>query len=139
MFYAHSTMDSSKADWQTLASHLSDVGKMAAQRAERFGAGPWGEAAGLLHDLGKYSVPFQRRLEGSPERVDHSTAGAHIAIEKYPKVGYLLAYLVAGHHAGLANGRDTGERTPLEMRLGVRRAWPIVTRSTGFESNLSID
>lgn len=76
-----------------------------------------GEAVGLLHDLGKYTVPFQRRLEGSPERVDHSTAGAHIAIENYPQVGHLLAYLVAGHHAGLANGRDIGERTPLQNRL----------------------
>jgi len=117
MFYAHSTVGGAKSDWQTLASHLNDVGKMAAQRADRFGAGPWGAAAGLLHDLGKYTAPFQRRLEGSPERVDHSTAGAHIAIEKYPQVGYILAYLIAGHHAGLANGRDGGERTPLQERL----------------------
>ncbi len=93
------------------------MGRLAAQRASRFGASPWGEAIGLLHDLGKYSVPFQRRLEGSPERVDHSTAGAHVAIEKYPQLGHLLAYLIAGHHAGLANGRDSGERTPLKNRL----------------------
>lgn len=117
MFYAHSTPSADKSDWQSLESHLTAVGKMAAQRAERFGAAPWGEAVGLLHDVGKYTVPFQRRLEGSSERVDHSTAGAHIAIEKYPQVGYLLAYLIAGHHAGLANGRDIGERTPLTLRL----------------------
>ncbi|MDR5907731.1 CRISPR-associated endonuclease Cas3'' [Franzmannia qiaohouensis] len=96
---------------------MSTVAKLAAERADRFDAGPWGEAAGLLHDLGKYTAPFQRRLEGSPERVDHSTAGAHIAIEKYSQLGHLLAYLIAGHHAGLANGRDIGERTPLQNRL----------------------
>ncbi|MGM0694186.1 MAG: CRISPR-associated endonuclease Cas3'' [Pseudomonadota bacterium] len=117
MFYAHSTSTLEKSDWQTLEDHLKTVGRLAAERAERFGASHWGEAAGLLHDIGKYTFSFQRRLEGSPERVDHSTAGAHIAVEKYPQIGYLLAYLIAGHHAGLANGRDTGERTPLKNRL----------------------
>lgn len=117
MYYAHSIPNEEKSAWQSLESHLNAVGRMATARAERFGAGPWGEAAGLLHDLGKYTEPFQRRLEGSPARVDHSTAGAHVAIEKYPQLGPLLAYLIAGHHAGLANGRDAGERTPLKNRL----------------------
>jgi len=117
MFYAHSIEEADRAHWQPLAGHLNAVGRLAAQRASRFGASPWGETIGLLHDLGKYTVPFQRRLEGSPERVDHSTAGAHVAIEKYPQLGHLLAYLIAGHHAGLANGRDSGERTPLKNRL----------------------
>ncbi len=117
MFYAHSTASADKLDWQTLEDHLRTVGRLAAERADRFGAVSWGEAAGLLHDIGKYTIPFQRRLEGSSERVDHSTAGAHIAIETYPQVGHLLAYLIAGHHAGLANGRDVGERTPLKNRL----------------------
>ncbi|SDJ01020.1 CRISPR-associated helicase/endonuclease Cas3 [Billgrantia gudaonensis] len=117
MFYAHSTPSPDKSGWQTLEGHLKMVGHLAADRADRFGAAAWGEAAGLLHDVGKYTAPFQRRLDGSPERVDHSTAGAHIAIERYPQLGYLLAYLIAGHHAGLANGRDIGERTPLKNRL----------------------
>ncbi len=117
MFYAHSTSIPDKSNWQTLESHLRMVGYMAAKQASRFGAPEWGRTAGLLHDIGKYTFPFQRRLEGSPERVDHSTAGAHIAIEKYPQLGHLLAYLIAGHHAGLANGRDSGERTPLKGRL----------------------
>lgn len=117
MYYAHSTPTLDKSDWQTLESHLAVVGQIAGERAGRFGAETWGQAAGLLHDAGKYSVPFQRRLEGARERVDHSTAGAHLAIERYPQLGYLLAYLIAGHHAGLANGRDAGERTPLKNRL----------------------
>ncbi|MGJ8513644.1 HD domain-containing protein [Carnimonas bestiolae] len=60
MFYAHSTGQLNKSDWQLLSDHLKRVGEMAAQRAERFGAGEWGMAAGLLHDLGKYSFEFQR-------------------------------------------------------------------------------
>lgn len=117
MYYAHSTPTTDKTDWQTLEGHLRSVGDLAAVKASRFNADQWGRAAGLLHDIGKYTLPFQRRLEGSPERVDHSTAGARIAIETYPQVGHLLAYLIAGHHAGLANGRDSGERTPLLSRL----------------------
>jgi len=40
------------------------------------GAGPQRALAGILHDLGKYSAAFQRRLDGPGEVVDHSTAGA---------------------------------------------------------------
>nr|WP_297457573.1 CRISPR-associated endonuclease Cas3'' [uncultured Halomonas sp.] len=117
MYYAHSTKNIDKSDWQTLKSHLTSVGNLAAQRAERFGAAELGEIAGLLHDLGKYTEAFQQRLEGSPRRVDHSTAGAIVAKERLGLIGHLLAYTIAGHHAGLANGRDVGERTPLSERL----------------------
>lgn len=117
-FYAHSISEADKQTWQTLDDHLQCVAEMAATRAERFGMVDAGYAAGLLHDLGKYSVPFQRRLEGSPERVDHSTAGAIVAKQQFRKgVGDLLAYCIAGHHAGLANGRDPGERSSLNDRL----------------------
>ncbi|WP_155942331.1 hypothetical protein [Rhodomicrobium vannielii] len=36
--------------------------------------------AGLLHDLGKYHPDFQRRLEGSDIRVEHSIAGAALLL-----------------------------------------------------------
>ena len=117
-FYAHSLPETNKQLWQTLDSHLKCVAEMAATRAERFGMADAGYAAGLLHDLGKYSAPFQRRLEGSPERVDHSTAGAIVAKQQYNKgMAEVLAYCIAGHHAGLANGRDSGERSSLSERL----------------------
>lgn len=117
-FYAHSLPETDKKTWQTLDDHLRCVADMAAARAERFGMADAGYAAGLLHDLGKYSEPFQRRLEGSPERVDHSTAGAIVAKKHFKKgLGDLLAYAIAGHHAGLANGRDPGERSTLSDRL----------------------
>ncbi len=113
-FYAHSLPETGQQAWQALDDHLLCVAEMAATRAERFGMADAGYAAGLLHDLGKYSEPFQRRLKGSPERVDHSTAGAIIAKKYFPGgLGDLLAYDIVGHHAGLANGRDAGERSPL--------------------------
>lgn len=43
--------------------------------------------------------------------------GARIACERYGPLGRLLAFGIAGHHAGLANGRDPGERTALSDRL----------------------
>lgn len=75
------------------------------------------EAAGLLHDLGKYTEKFQDRLKGEVPRVDHATWGAWIARERYPQLGSLLAYGIAGHHAGLANGDAALGRTSLKDRL----------------------
>lgn len=118
MHYAHSTDRGDRRDWQTLADHLQAVADLAAKRAARFGWEDAGRAAGLLHDLGKYSEAFQQRLAGSGERVDHSTAGALEARAHFTDgIGELLAYAIAGHHAGLANGRDVGARTPLQDRL----------------------
>ena len=63
----------------------------------------WGNLAGLWHDLGKFSEKFQQRLKGAPLPVDHSTAGARHTAESQP-FGPLISYLIAGHHAGLADG-----------------------------------
>ncbi|MFC0336906.1 CRISPR-associated helicase, Cas3 family [Kushneria avicenniae] len=117
-FYAHSTTAGDEHDWQILVDHLETVARLASERAGRFGMAETGRVAGLLHDLGKYSADFQQRLQGAQKRVDHSTAGAIVARERFPGgVGDLLAYAIAGHHAGLANGRDNGERTSLTQRL----------------------
>lgn len=115
--YAHSTDSPDKADWQTLQSHLVSVGLLASTSAASFGAGPLAEVAGLLHDLGKYTKEFQLRLSGEFPRMDHATWGARIACEKYGAIGMLLAYGIAGHHAGLANGVDGLSRRALQDRL----------------------
>ena len=120
-YYAHSSPDESEADWQSLDDHLKSVGQMAAKSASHFGAEELAEVSGLLHDLGKYCSEFQQRLRGSKRRVDHATWGAKIAFEKYgPQIGSLLAYGIAGHHAGLADGSEDikGQTiTPLTQRL----------------------
>jgi len=118
-FYAHSTKSIDRSDWQGLAEHLNAVSQLAAQCATFFSAGPLAEVAGLFHDLGKYTQEFQQRLSGDYGRVDHSTWGARIVCEQYGPLGKLLAYGIAGHHAGLANGRDAGTRTSLADRLRV--------------------
>ena len=117
-FYAHSISGAeTKAEWQLLSDHLRTVGKLANKKASLFGSSRLAETAGLLHDLGKYTEEFQKRLEGNPTRVDHATHGAVVAFERFGQIGLLLAYAIAGHHAGLANGRDNGERTCLQERL----------------------
>ena len=105
MYYAHSTADTSRRDWQPLSEHLIAVGELAARYGEPLGIANIARLAGRLHDLGKYTEAFQARLEGSSERVDHSTAGAAIVRSLVAKadlvVAELVAHAIAGHHAGL--------------------------------------
>lgn len=118
IFFAHSTDRVDRRDWQRLDEHLHAVAELAALRAERFNCASYAKALGLAHDLGKYSDEFQQRLAGAKRRVDHSTAGALTLLERYGEpLGTLLAYAVAGHHAGLANGIEPGARSPLKYRL----------------------
>lgn len=114
-FYAHSTENPDKSDWQTLEEHLEGVAKLAEEFAEVFGAGEWGKTAGLLHDAGKATRAFQARLEGSSKRVDHSSFGAQLAKGDVGRFGLLLSYAIAGHHGGLPNGG--AQETELHYRL----------------------
>jgi CRISPR-associated endonuclease/helicase Cas3 len=119
-FYAHSTPDPDRQTWQALREHLESVAKLAAESASKFGAAEWGRICGLLHDLGKYSPPFQRRLAGG-SRVDHATAGAVEAQRLYRDASRPIQFVVAGHHAGLANGDAAtgGRRSTLRDRLAI--------------------
>lgn len=116
-FFAHSTATPDKSDWQPLAEHLRNVSRKAGESAAVFGAQGLAKLSGLLHDIGKYTDEFQRRIAGDAVRVDHATRGAMLAVERYGPLGHLLAYGIAGHHAGLANGAEAGERTALRDRL----------------------
>ncbi|MDE0280344.1 MAG: CRISPR-associated helicase Cas3' [Gammaproteobacteria bacterium] len=117
-YYAHSHDGVEKKEWHLLSNHLKETGIKAASFLDTVGCADLGMVAGLLHDLGKYSLEFQNRLTGSPTRVNHSTAGARIAIERYGEgLGKLLAFCIAGHHTGLANGVHGKRITALEYRL----------------------
>ena len=129
--YAHTRPGQPPDQWEPLESHLSEVARLAGDHAAAFGARAWGEVAGHLHDLGKYSDEFQRYLRqtGDPDageegakvgRVDHSTLGAqHAAQSLGGGAGQLLAYVIAGHHAGLPDG-DSDEATHFASTLRSR-------------------
>lgn len=116
IYYAHSTGNPDKTDWQLLKKHLINVAETASEFANDFHAGPVAYLSGLLHDLGKYSPDFQKRLDGNPGHVDHSTAGAIEAWKRYQKaLGLIFAYIITGHHSGLLNYGSTA--SGLKKRL----------------------
>jgi CRISPR-associated endonuclease/helicase Cas3 len=112
-----------------LEEHLSAVSRMAGRMASEFGAEEWGRLAGQWHDLGKFSHDFQSYIRSKSGheahlvdaafgKVNHSSAGALQSEAAFGKLGMVLAYLIAGHHAGLPDwfGDETGNAA-LENRL----------------------
>lgn len=105
----------------SLVSHLQKVSVLAAEFSNAFDTAEttlrWAYLAGLWHDLGKYRPGFQRyvRLADNPDahiegkvvgrEKTHSAAGALWAMQQLNRpnqpYGNILAYLIAGHHAGL--------------------------------------
>jgi len=112
IYYAHSGSAGDKSDWQLLADHLFAVARLAESMAATIGLGKAAFIAGLFHDLGKYCEAFQRRLHNESIRVDHSTAGARLMLGDFAKgldknIAELIAYCIAGHHAGLPDGHSS--------------------------------
>ena len=122
---------------QELVNHLTGVSKKIRGLA---GNDVFGEIAGILHDIGKYSFAFQECIQpnsyeekDSPSKVDHSSAGAQwilnllcnraeqigdVEIKRIAQlIARLISHCVVGHHSGLLNGISVGEGTSLEPRL----------------------
>jgi len=93
---------------QRLVDHLINVANMTAFFASKFSSEELGYTIGLMHDIGKYSNTFQRRIRGTNEKVDHSTAGLQLAFKEFQKhIAYILGFCISGHHGGLP---DTGTK-----------------------------
>lgn len=110
-----------------LREHLYKTAERAAEFASVFGFRQWGWLSGLWHDLGKYAPAFQNKLRAAAgdeahmeakARVNHSTAGGLYAVERCGIAGRLLAYIAAGHHAGLPDWEaDATGQAALSQRL----------------------
>ena len=98
-YVAHISEDGKRAE--SVETHLRQVAQLASKFAEDFGGASWAYAAGIAHDIGKFSSAFQRRILHDGPKVDHSTAGA---AELSGYAAGMLSYCVAGHHGGLPNG-----------------------------------
>lgn len=109
-YYAHISEDKTRK--QTVKDHLTGTARRSELFAEAFRCGAWGYGCGVLHDIGKYSQGFRKRLEGG-SITDHATAGAQEMMRLYagsnPLAAYCAAYCISGHHSGLLDGGRTGD------------------------------
>jgi CRISPR-associated endonuclease/helicase Cas3 len=112
-FFAHTKEYADKSEWQMLVTHLNNTADLATEMGRDAGISELARIAGLTHDLGKYSLAFQRRLDGSTQRVDHATAGAkelwRLFADTQRWQATVLAYAITGHHGGLLDYGSMGD------------------------------
>src|SRR5574344_963453 len=118
--FAHTKEGTLPDEWQELDVHCENVARLAALFARGFGCEAWGRALGELHDAGKSRQSLQHYLkkandvdDASYDSSEHSHSGVgacwadmHLA----GGAGQVLAYCIAGHHAGLPDW--SGGETP---------------------------
>lgn len=106
--------DGSWAPPHKLLDHLEETARLAEMNASKFNSGLWGRALGFAHDAGKGRLLWQNylevksgydeeaHLEGKRGKIPHAIHGAELVERLFGKqIGRLLAYCIAGHHAGL--------------------------------------
>jgi len=106
--------DGSWAVPHTLLDHSEGTAGLAELFSSKFHSGAWGKALGLSHDAGKGRLTWQQylrsksgydveaHLEGKLGKIPHAIYGAELAEQVFGKgIGRILAYCIAGHHAGL--------------------------------------
>lgn len=146
-YYAHTLPGvADRSRWELLLTdeafpekigHLNRVAELCSGFAQELSLqfpAVWRECGWLLgmwHDLGKYQEAFQTYLareaekKGSGGRVAHARDGAFLAAERVlPRsilVGDLLAYAIAGHHAGLQDGTRLFEMCSSDLPVSAAR------------------
>lgn len=102
-YYAHTREDGER---QTVKAHLTGV----SEKAEKFSVDllkPIAKKASLYHDIGKYALNFQKRLDDDKVKFSHAACGAieykNLA-DKNDCFAPLMEYCIAGHHTGLMDG-----------------------------------
>lgn len=97
-YFAHS--ENSNKEKHSLSKHLHQTATLTESFACQEHYKPIFKITGMLHDLGKYQIAFQRYLEGGGKRgsVPHASWGAG-----YARILKVLEASIAidGHHKGL--------------------------------------
>lgn len=105
---------------QTLSEHIVNTANLTKEFASVFGCKNLAYSAGLLHDLGKYTLAFQDYLDRSLRgekvtrgEVIHALQGAKFAAKEVnnPVVADIIGNVIAAHHNGLFDAITDGERT----------------------------
>jgi CRISPR-associated endonuclease/helicase Cas3 len=138
--------DGTWAEPQCLIEHLEGTAKLARCNANKFASGEWGQVLGLNHDTGKgrtvwqdylvdksgYGYDEDAHLEGKPGKVLHAIYGAKLAEEVFGKgIGRVLAYCIAGHHAGLPDwsGAEGSGKASLKFQEEQANGWEEINSS----------
>lgn len=88
--------------FESVADHIRRVHDLAIEFGSAFRGESSAGAAAYLHDLGKYSAQFQRRLRDCNEAGrDHWTLGARALLACKDKRTVMPAAAILGHHVGL--------------------------------------
>ena len=117
-YYAHKR---ESGELQTVKAHLESVARLAEQNSVDM-MKQLAYAAGYAHDIGKYAIAFQNRLDSSNEKYEHSACGA---IE-YAKqninfiAATMLEYCIAGHHTGIPDGGTAADGAHSDVTLHAR-------------------
>ncbi len=101
-YIAHKTEDGKE---QEVAEHLKNTARLCRENAiAEFK--DYAEICGLMHDIGKYTLSFQKHIQGSAMRVEHARYGAQELRKSGKNLYYIpmLEYCIAGHHSGLPDG-----------------------------------
>lgn len=134
---------------ELLEDHLRSVCCIAKSFGARFGCETLAGVVGACHDFGKAAEEVQDYLRSAAGECtendeaedvakeqtksrkhgpDHSSAGGQFVEGCLPGLGLLLAYAIAGHHAGMPNGIDASHSS-LEKRLTKKlQNWEAVAR-----------
>lgn len=111
--YAHLN---DNGDLEELKTHLDEVANLCANFAKCFDSKELGFLIGSLHDLGKCTIGFQKRLLCNGPKVDHSTHGAKQLMGTF----LIGSYCIAGHHSGIPDGGSDSDcigHSTLQSRL----------------------
>lgn len=107
---------------QTVAEHSLNTASL----AERFSIDEFKQVnylCGLLHDIGKFSNEFQKKIRGENVKVEHSICGAkevESIVEKNTPIALLMQLCIAGHHSGIPDcgtRNDSSDMSTLHGRL----------------------
>lgn len=109
-YYAHTREDGER---QTVKAHLTGV----SEKAEKFSVDllkPIAKKASLYHDIGKYALNFQKRLDDDKVKFSHAACGAieyKTLADKNDCFAPLMEYCIAGHHTGLMDGGTVADNS----------------------------